>query len=40
MWMTRFSKEARQRYWGINNIKPPDIGRIISATQVQLQRLC
>ena len=34
VWMVRFSKEARSRYWGINNIKPPDLGRIINMTQV------
>ena len=37
VWVVRFSKEARSRYWGINNIKPPDLGRIINMTQVLAQ---
>ena len=34
VWVVRHSKEARKRYWGINNIKPPDAERIINSTQV------
>ena len=37
MWVVRFSKEARQRYWGLNNLKGPDLERTINATQARLR---
>ena len=36
IWVVRYSREARKRFWGINNIARPDTERIINITQVRM----